>query len=183
MTAMIETGQRLGTTLNRLGVVVLPLLARLVFAGVLLGYFWSSARTKLGDGLFGVLNPSDGAYAQIFPKAFEAVGYDSSQFGLFHWAVATAGTLAEFVLPALIVLGLLTRLASLGMIGFVFVQSLTDVFGHDLAAEDRGSWFDSASDALLLDQRAFWVFVLLVPLFMGAGRVSLDALFFRANKG
>ena len=30
-----------------------PTLARLVFAGVLLVYFWNSARTKLGDGPLG----------------------------------------------------------------------------------------------------------------------------------
>ena len=37
-----------------------------------------------------------------------------------------------------------------------------------------GGWFDRASDALILDQRLFWVFV---PLFLavnGAGRLSLD---------
>ena len=60
----------------------------------------------------------------------EAVVYDTSQMGFFHWAVVTGGTIAEFILPALIVLGLLTRLASLGMIGFVVVQSLTDLYGH-----------------------------------------------------
>jgi putative oxidoreductase len=39
----------------------------------------------------------------------EAVLYDTSQLGLFQWAVVVAGTWAEFVLPALIVLGILTR--------------------------------------------------------------------------
>ncbi len=43
----------------------------------------------------------------------EAVGYDVSQLGIFHWLVVTAGTLAEFILPLLIVIGLLTRLAAL----------------------------------------------------------------------
>ena len=109
---------------------ILPTLARFVFAAVLAGYFWASGVTKLGDGLFGLFSPSTGAYAQIFPKAFEAVGYDASQLGLFHWAVVVAGTLAEFVLPLLIILGLLTRLAALGMMGFVAVQSLTDLYGH-----------------------------------------------------
>ena len=35
-----------GGPLDRLGDWALPLLARLVFAGVLLGYFWLSALTK-----------------------------------------------------------------------------------------------------------------------------------------
>lgn len=37
-------------------------------------------------------------------KLFSAVGYDVSKLGVFHWAVVTAGTLAELILPALIVL-------------------------------------------------------------------------------
>lgn len=148
---------------------LVPTLARLVFAAVLLGYFWASAMTKL-DGPF---TPSTGAYAQIFPKLFEAVGYDSGQLGLWHWLVALAGAWAEFVLPALIVLGLLTRLAALGMAGFVVVQSLTDIWGHGAAA---GAWFDRASDALILDQRAFWMLLLAALILKGAGPVSADRL-------
>lgn len=37
-----------------------------------------------------------------------------------------------------------------------------------------GGWFDRASDALILDQRLFWVFVLLFLAANGAGRLSLD---------
>lgn len=168
--------------INRVGDEVLPLLARLVFAGVLLVYYWNSGQTKLGDGVFGIFNPSLGAYAQIFPKQMEAVGYDVSQLGVFHWAVVVAGTIAEFVLPLLILIGLLTRLAALGMIGFVVVQSLTDLFGHGGIAhpETFGAWFDSASDALILDQRAFWVLGLLVLVFKGAGALSVDRLVFRS---
>lgn len=158
---------------------LVPTLARLVFAGVLLIYFWNSAITKLGDGLFGIFTPSDGAYAQIFPRALEAVGYDSSQLGAFHWFVIMAGTWAEFVLPALIVLGLLTRLAALGMIGFVIVQSLTDIVGHGASGDTVGNWFDRSSDALILDQRAFWVFLLIVLVVRGAGPLSLDQVFTR----
>ena len=155
---------------------LLPLLARLVFAGTLAGYFWASATTKLGDGLLGLLRPSTGAYAQIFPRQFEAVGYDAAQLGVTHWAVVTAGMWAEFLLPALIVLGLLTRLAALGMIGFVTVQSLTDLYGHGAIAHEGtlGAWFDRAPDSLILDQRAFWLFVLAVLVVKGAGALSLD---------
>lgn len=152
---------------TRTGDWLVPTLARLVFAGVLFGYFWASAMTKL-DGLF---TPSMGAYAQIFPKAFEAVGYDVGQMGLWHRLVVLAGSWAEFVLPVLIVLGLLTRAAALGMVGFVLVQSLTDILGHGAAA---GAWFDRASDALILDQRAFWVFLLAVLVLKGAGPLSAD---------
>ncbi|PIE13060.1 MAG: hypothetical protein CSA70_07310 [Rhodobacterales bacterium] len=160
---------------------LLPTLARFVFAAVLMVYFWNSGLTKLGDGVFGILSPSTGAYAQIFPKAFEAVGYDSSQLSLFHRVVVTGGTIAEFVLPLQIALGLFTRLAALGMIGFTMVQSLTDLYGHGGwdHIETVGAWFDRHSDALLLDQRAFWVFLLLLLVVKGAGPLSLDRLLSR----
>jgi putative oxidoreductase len=146
---------------------LLPGLARLIFAGVLLAYFWASAATKL-DGPF---SPTIGAYGQIFPRAFDAVGFDPDKLGLWHWLVALAGAWAEFLLPALIVLGLFTRLAALGMIGFVLVQSLTDIFGHGV---DSGAWFDRASDALILDQRAFWLFLLALLVVKGPGPLSAD---------
>jgi putative oxidoreductase len=160
---------------------LLTTLARLVFAATLLFYFWVSGLTKLGDGILGLFQPSVGAYAQIFPKAMEAVGYDSSQLSVFHWAVALAGTWAEFILPALIVLGLLTRLSALGMIGFIIMQSLTDLIGHGGLehAETVGAWFDRFPDSVILDQRAMWVYLLIVLVVKGAGPLSLDAAFAR----
>mgnify|MGYP000250326049 CR=1 FL=1 len=168
--------------INRVGDEALPVLARLVFAGVLLMYYWNSGLTKLGDGIFGFLSPSSGAYVQIFPKAMEAAGYDTSQLTIFHWAVVTGGTIAEFVLPVLIIIGLFTRLAAVGMIGFIVVQSLTDLFGHGGIAHEGtlGAWFDRMSDALILDQRAFWVLCLLILVFKGAGTISIDRGLFRS---
>lgn len=147
---------------------LLPLLARLIFAAVLLVYFWSSALTKLGDGVF---SPSVGAYAQIFPRAMEAAGYDPSQMGALRTLIVLLGTWAEFALPVMIVLGALTRMAALGMIGFVVVQSLTDVLGHSVAP---GAWFDRFSDAIIADQRALWVLLLGVLVVKGAGALSVD---------
>ena len=170
MTTILALYDRAARHADHLSGWLLPSLARLVFAGVLAGYFWSSAATKL-DGPF---SPTAGAYAQIFPRVFEAVGYDQSQLGLFHWLVVVAGAWAEFVLPLLILLGLLTRLAALGMAGFVLVQSLTDIFGHWV---ETGAWFDRASDALILDQRAFWMLLLVVLVLKGAGPLSIDRLF------
>ncbi len=174
---------RLSDGINRAGDNILPLLARFVFAAVLFRYFWNSGTTKLGEGIFGIFNPSSGGYVQIFPKAMEAAGYDITQLGTYHWAVVTAGTIAEFALPLLIVIGLFTRLAALGMIGFVFVQSLTDLFGHGGIGQEGtlGAWFDGASDAVILDQRAFWVLGLLVLVFKGAGLLSIDRLLFRQS--
>jgi len=116
---------------------LVPLLARFVFAVTLLMYFWSSAMTKLGDGIMGVFIPSSGAYAQIFPKQLEAVVYDVSQLSIFHWAVVVAGTWAEFILPLLIVIGLFTRLAALG--GFE---------EHEVRVAGRG-WNEVAVDLVL----------------------------------
>ncbi|QDC09052.1 DoxX family membrane protein [Oceanicola sp. D3] len=153
---------------------LIPSLARLVFAGVLLVYYLNSGLSKFGEGVLGLFRPDAGAYVTIFPKAMEAVSYDISQLGVFHWAVTLAGTWAEVLLPVAIVIGLFTRLASAAMIGFVLVQSVVDVHGHGVSGGDIGAWFDVSSDALLLDQRAFWIFALGVLVLRGAGPISVD---------
>lgn len=172
---MIALYSRTASTLDRSAASILPTLARFVFAATLLMYFWRSGLTKFDGTPF---SPSIGGYAQIFPKAMEAVGYDTSQLTTFHWAVVVGGTLAEFILPMLIVVGLFTRLAALAMIGFVIVQSLTDLYGHGGIAhtETLGRWFDRLPDSAILDQRAFWMVVLVTLLLKGAGPLSLDRL-------
>lgn len=167
MTRLFSLYARLARPHDHAADWLLPTLARLVFAGVLLSYFWASALTKFA----GPFTPSTGAYGQIFPRAFDAVGFDESQLGFWHWAVALAGGYAEFILPALIVLGLLTRLAALGMVGFVLVQSLTDVFGHGVGP---GAWFDRASDGVILDQRGLWMLLFAVLISKGPGPLSAD---------
>jgi putative oxidoreductase len=178
MTKLITRLNALAAPLGRLD-HLLPDLARLGFASVLLTYFWASGLTKLGDGVFGFLSPSVGAYAQIFPKQMEAVLYDTSQLGAFHWAVVVAGTWAEFILPALLVLGFLTRFAALGMIGFIAVQSLTDLYGHGAIDHPAtvGKLFDRLPDSIILDQRLLWVFLLLTLVVKGGGMLSLDRAF------
>jgi len=152
----------MGLLLKALGDWFLPTFARFSFAAVLLMYFWNSAKTKLGNGVLGVFSPSDNAYIQMFPKTVEALGYDTSQLGVFHWFVAFAGTAAEFILPFLIIIGLFTRLAAIGMIGFVFVQSIVDI--------------DGPSNALILDQRLMWVLLFAILIVKGAGPLSVDRL-------
>lgn len=71
-------------------------------------------------------------------------------------------------------MGLLTRLSAIGMIGFIIVQSLTDLFGH---SGELGAWFNKASGELIADQRAFWILALLILVFKGAGPLSLDRFF------
>ncbi|MGM0585255.1 MAG: DoxX family protein [Pseudomonadota bacterium] len=159
----------------------LGLAARLVFAAVLLGYYWNSALTKIGDGLLGVFALTDGAYIQILPSVMEAYGYDASAIPILPWGlIVAAGTWAEFVLPALIVIGLFTRLAALGMIVFVAVQSWVDVAFHGADAATIGALFDRQPGAAILDQRLLWGFLLCVLVVKGAGAVSADAALSRA---
>ena len=138
------------------------LLARLIFTGVFVGYFWSSALTKLGDGFFGFIHLSAGAYIQIFPKTVEQLGYDTDQLGVIHWIIAMMGTYSELLLPAMIVL--------------VCVQTLTDLYGHGVLADQRtvGAWFDRTVDSLIMDQRALWIFLLMFLCVAGGGRLSID---------
>jgi putative oxidoreductase len=181
MTALISLHHALFARLEAAAPFLIPTLARVIFAGTLFVYYWNSALTKFGDGIGGLFQPSAGAYIQIFPKAFEAAGYDASQLSAFHWLVAVAGTWAEVLLPILIVIGLFTRLAALGMIGFVIVQSVVDITGHGIGAADIGAWFDGLPSALILDQRAFWLFLLLVLVLRGGGPLSVDRLLARTS--
>ena len=155
---------------------LVPTLARFLFAAILLMYFWVSGLTKLGGGFVGIFSPSTGAYAQIFPRVMETVGYDTDQLALWQKFIVLTGTWAEFVLPLLIVIGLLTRLAALGMIGFLVLQTLTDLYGHGAWGDSKvlGAWFDRFADGMIMDQRALWVFLLLVIVVKGAGPISFD---------
>lgn len=152
---------------------MLGLSARIVFASVLAGFFWASAMTKL-DG-FGL---SANAYVQILPRQMEQAGYDPSALGLFAHVIVLAGTLAEFLLPLLIILGLLTRPAALAMIGFVAVMTLTDIAGHGVGPETIGRAFDRQPDSPIMDQRLLWVWLLAVLAASGGGWLSLDRLLF-----
>ncbi len=172
MSNLIALYQDLIDRLDRLDWLV-PTLARLTFLLVLFFYFWNSAMLKIDGSIF---SPSAGAFGQIFPKAAEAVVWDVTQMTFFQRLVILAGTIAEFALPVLIILGLLTRLAAIGMIGFVAVQTIVDVTGHGVAL---GSLFDSAQ--ALIDQRMMWVFLFAVLVLKGAGPVSIDAIFKRRD--
>jgi putative oxidoreductase len=86
------------------------------------------------------------------------------------------GTWAEFILPALVVLGLFTRIAALGMIGFVIVQTWVDIMGHGVGSRDHRRMVQQHPGDAIVDQRAFWIFLLLVLVLRGAGPLSLDAI-------
>ncbi len=168
MNALITTYRNIADSLDNSAPWLLPTLARVVFILVFFFYFWNSATTKIEGSIF---SPSAGAFGQIFPKAAEAVLWDVSQLSFVQRIIILAGTVAEFVLPVLIAIGLFTRLAALGMIGFVIVQTAVDVTGHGATL---GSWLNNAPE--LLDQRTLWVFLLAVLVIKGAGPLSIDRL-------
>lgn len=157
---------------------LLGLLARLTFAAVLFGYYWASALTKVGDGFFGFFTIAPGAYFQMIPPVVEAAGYDPSQVAFFPWQIIVfVGTYSEFLFPILIIAGLFTRIAALGMIGFTLVQSYVDINFHGADAATVGALFDRTATSLILDQRAFWMFIFIYLAIKGPGLLSLDALF------
>ena len=162
---------------NAAGDWFLPTLARFAFIAVLLKYFWGSAMTKLGSGIGGLFNLDPNGYVQIFPKKMEMLGYDPAGLNIIYKFIAVVGTWSEFILPALILVGLFTRLAALGMIGFVIVQTYVDVSAH---GAKLGSWFNNVSEDLIADQRLLWFVLFATLIIKGAGPLSLDRLLKRA---
>jgi len=167
--------------LERLGDAwLLGLIARFAFAAVLWFYFLNSARTKVGDGFFGFFSISPGAYYQIALPAVDAAGGDVDAVAFFPWGlIVTMGTYAEFILPLLIVIGLFSRLAALGMIGFIAVQTFVDITVHQIGAESIGALFDRFPDSIIADQRLLWIVPLTVIILKGPGLLSADALLTR----
>lgn len=158
----------------------LGLAARFVFAGVLFVYLFNSALTKVGDGVLGFFTIQDNAYFQILPSVVERFDYDASQVPFFPYdIIVAAGTYSEFILPILIVIGLFTRVAALGMIVFVAVQSFVDITFHGVDEKTTGALFDRFSDSVIVDQRSLWVFLLIYLVIRGPGLLSLDALWTR----
>ena len=161
---------------------LLGMIARFAFAAVLWGYFLSSAKTKVGEGLLGFFSVSYSAYYQIALPAVEAAGGDVDAVPFFPWGLMVImGTYAEFILPLLIVIGLFSRLAALGMIGFIAVQTFVDITVHQIGAETIGALFDRFPDSVIADQRLLWIVPLTVIILKGPGLLSLDALLTRSR--
>ena len=155
----------------------LGLSARVVFSSVLLIYFLNSAATKVGSGFPGMLIAQLGAYAQIVPPIAEQYGYDASKIPFLPYGlVVYAGTYAEVILPLLVLVGLFTRLASIGMLGFIAVMSYVDIAFHGIDEKAIGHFFDRIHDSALSDQRLLWVFPLVYLILRGPGLISLDTL-------
>ena len=179
MNLLFVLHDRFAYSLNHIASEILPLLARLVFASTLTLFFWRAAMTKLGDGFAGLFVPSIGAYAQVLPTRFEAAGYDPDALGFLDWLIVFAGTWGEIILPIMIVLGLGTRLAAIGMMAFILVMSYVDICAHGVIP---GTMFDGDPTGIILDQRLYWGLALLILLCHGAGKLSLDQFLYRFRK-
>lgn len=152
------------------------LAARLIFAATLFPFFWNSALTKIGGDYANIFSPTVGAYAQILPGLMESVGYDRSEVAFLPYGlIVLVGTLSEFILPILVVIGLCTRAASLGMIVFIAVMTYVDITGHGVDAPTIGALFDGNPYSAIFDTRLMWLFLLLVPMLKGPGVISVDA--------
>ncbi|WP_319518076.1 DoxX family membrane protein [uncultured Martelella sp.] len=159
------------------------LFARLVFAATLWLYFLNSALTKVGSGIAGFFTVSNSAYYQIALPAVEAAGGDVSAVPFLPWGlVVHLGTYAEFLLPLMIIAGILTRLSAIGMLGFIAVQTLVDITVHQVGPETIGALFDRFPDSAILDQRLFWTMPLVLLIVYGPGKISIDHLAARIMK-
>jgi putative oxidoreductase len=155
----------------------LGLMLRLVFIAVLMPYYLNSFLTKVGPGIAGFFEIQASAYYQIVPQAVDAAGGDIDAIGAFPYGlIVLFGTYAEILLPVMIAAGVFTRLASLGMIGFIVVQSAVDIVFHQVNAATIGQLFDRFPDSVILDQRLLWIALLLVLVAKGAGRISVDGM-------
>jgi putative oxidoreductase len=138
--------QRLLAALNRIPYWLIALCARIFPAAV----FWQSGQTKVA-GFH--LKPSAVA---LFQHEYQLPVIDPT-------AAAYLSAVGELVLPVLLVLGLATRFAALGLL---FMTAVIEIFVYPLAWPTHGVW---ATCFLLLIAR-------------GPGEVSLDALIARRFK-
>jgi putative oxidoreductase len=136
---------RVIAALNRIPESLLLFGTRLFTAAV----FWQSGRTKV-DGWR--LNESA---VYLFQEEYRLPGIDPL-------IAATLAALAEHLFPALLVLGLATRLSAFALLGMTLV---IQCFVYPSAWPTHGTW------AVLL----LWLVT------RGGGSASLDHLFFRAR--
>lgn len=155
---------------------LLSLWARLTFLAVLVFYFWNSGNTKIGDTIFQI---QDGAYFQILGESgMIAYDFDTANVPWYLDLMVYLGTISEFLLPLLIIIGLFTRISAIGMTIFILVQSYVDIYVHKVDAGTIGVLFDRDPNSLIMDQRALWILMLGILILKGAGKISLDHLIY-----
>ena len=127
----------------------------LLFVRIVLGgIFWRSGQTKVVDG----------TWFQLTDSTYELFRTEYAGVPLPPELAAVLANSAEHVLPALLVAGLFTRSAALGLIGMTMVIQL---FVYPEA------WWT---------EHSLWIALALVLIMRGGGLLSLDALLARRRQ-
>ena len=127
------------------------LAARLALAAV----FWQSGRTKVVPGTW--LQVSD-TTRFLFAEEYRGLPLPPA-------LGANLATYAEFFLPLLLVLGLLTRVSALGLLG---MTAVIQIFVYPDA------WWP---------EHSLWIGLALILIVRGGGLLSLDSLLVRKARG
>lgn len=148
MLSVFHAYRRVITLLSRPFIEALVLLfTRVVLAGI----FWRSGRTKVdADSWFSI---SDTTYL-LFQEEYAGVPLPSD-------LAAVMATVSEHLFPLLLVIGVLTRLSALALLGMTMVIQL---FVYPEA------WWQV---------HALWAALALILIVRGAGRISVDTLLSR----
>lgn len=56
-------------------------------------------------------------------------------------------------------------------------MTCVDIYGHHVEPATIGAWFDPKAGSVILDQRLFWLLLLVTLVLKGGGPLSLDRLF------
>lgn len=162
----VGTGFRIG---------LLCLGCRTVFVGVLFPWFVIGGLSKV-SGLSMSLGPSVGAmplslaaYYAYVPSQISSTTAGLPDFSLLVQTYVGLMVLLELVLPALILLGFMTRKAA-GLL--VLHQIVFLVFSRPTS--EFGTVFDASPFDMVPDQLLLWIMLLAPLALFGAGPVSVD---------
>lgn len=158
----------------------LTLAARLAFAAVLAPYFMSLAASMSGGSTLSVGPDLPGtllSYGVVYQLApWLDPGKGPPDLSIMTSLLLHLSVLALAVLPPMLVAGLATRLAAAGMILLLAWITLIDIVAHHPPSEVLGVWFDTDPFGEIADLRLLWVMLIAIPLALGGGMVSMDAL-------
>ena len=152
MTTLISAAQRAFAKTERTIAAIPPDIALLALRVAVAIPFWRSGLTKW-DGWF---NLSAGA-RDLFEQEFKLHLFGQAFSYPFPLTMAFLAGLGEIILPVLLVLGLFTRFAGLGILAMTVVIQLTIPDG-------------------LINFHLPWAAMAMGLMAYGAGRLSLDAL-------
>lgn len=130
---------------------VMLLFVRVVLGGI----FWRSGQTKVVAGTWFTLNDST---VELFRSEYAGVPLPPE-------LAAPLANAAEHILPALLLIGLITRLSALGLIAMTMV---IQIFVYPDA------WWT---------EHSLWIALALILVLRGGGLLSLDAILARTGRG